>query len=48
MHKYLKDEQKYSFPATGLDRTLEFQEIEASEFVDNRHMNVVTTRTLPK
>jgi hypothetical protein len=27
-----------SFPATGLDRPLEFQEAEAPGFLDNRHM----------
>jgi hypothetical protein len=26
-----------SFPATGLDRPLGFQEVEAPEFLDNRH-----------
>jgi hypothetical protein len=30
-----------SFPATGLDRPLGFQEAEAPEFLDNRHMKVV-------
>jgi hypothetical protein len=29
------------FPTTGLDRPLGFQEVEASEFLDNRHMKVV-------
>jgi hypothetical protein len=28
---------KKSFPATGLDRPLGFQEVEAPEFLDNRH-----------
>jgi hypothetical protein len=27
-----------SFPATGLDRPLGFQEVEASEFLDSWHM----------
>jgi hypothetical protein len=30
-----------SFPATGLDRPLGFLEVEAPEFLDNRHMKVV-------
>jgi hypothetical protein len=30
-----------SFPATGLDRPLGFQEAEAPEFLDNQHMKVV-------
>ena len=30
-----------SFPATALDRPLVFQEVEAPEFLDNRHMKVV-------
>ena len=30
-----------SFPATGLDRPLGFQEVEAPEFLDNRHIKVV-------
>jgi hypothetical protein len=32
---------KKSFPATGLERPLEFQEVEAPEFLDNRLMKVV-------
>jgi hypothetical protein len=32
--------KKKSFPATGLDRPLGFQEVEAPEFLDNRHMKV--------
>jgi hypothetical protein len=35
-----------SFPATGLDRPLEFQEVEAPEFLDNRHMKVVRLSAL--
>jgi hypothetical protein len=30
-----------SFPATGLDKLLGFQEAEAAEFLDNRHIKVV-------
>jgi hypothetical protein len=32
---------KIIFPATGLDRPLGFQEVEAPEFLDNRHIKVV-------
>jgi hypothetical protein len=35
-----------SFPATGLDRPLEFQEVEAPEFLDNWHMKVVRLSAL--
>jgi hypothetical protein len=35
-----------SFPATGLDRSLRFQEVEAPEFLDNRHMKVVRLSAL--
>jgi hypothetical protein len=35
-----------SFPATGLDRPLGFQEVEAPEFLDNRHMKVVSLSAL--
>ena len=35
-----------SFPATGLDRPLGFQQIEATEFLDNRHMKVVRLSAL--
>jgi hypothetical protein len=35
-----------SFPATGLDKPLEFQEVEAPEFLDNRHMKVVRLSAL--
>jgi predicted nuclease with RNAse H fold len=35
-----------SFPATGLDRPLRFQEVEAPEFLDNRHMKVVRLSAL--
>jgi hypothetical protein len=31
----------HSFPATGQDRPLGFQEVKAPEFLDNRHMKVV-------
>jgi hypothetical protein len=31
----------YSNPITDLDRPLEFQEVEATRFLDNRHMKVV-------
>jgi hypothetical protein len=37
---------KKSFPATGLDRPLGFQEVEAPEFLDNRHMKVVRLSAL--
>jgi hypothetical protein len=33
-------------PITGLDRPLEFQEIEAPRFLDNRHMKVVRLSAL--
>jgi hypothetical protein len=33
--------KSFSFPATGLDRSFGFQEVEAPEFLDNRHMKVV-------
>jgi hypothetical protein len=35
-----------SFPATGLDRPLEFLEVEAPGFLDNRHMKVVRLSAL--
>jgi hypothetical protein len=35
-----------SFPATGLDRPLGILKIEASEFLDNRHMKVVRLSAL--
>jgi hypothetical protein len=35
-----------SFPATGLDRPLGFQEVEAPEFLDNRHMKAVKLSAL--
>jgi hypothetical protein len=35
-----------SFPTTGLDRPLGFQEVEAPEFLDNRHMKVVRLSAL--
>jgi hypothetical protein len=35
-----------SFPSTGLDRPLGFQEVEAPEFLDNRHMKVVKLSAL--
>jgi hypothetical protein len=37
---------KKSFPATGLDRPLGFQEVEAPEFLDNRRMKVVKMSAL--
>jgi hypothetical protein len=37
---------RQSFPATGLDRSLRFLEVEAPEFLDNRHMNVVRLSAL--
>jgi len=36
-----------SNPITGLDRPWRFQEVEASRFQDNRHMNVVRLSALP-
>jgi hypothetical protein len=38
--------KKKSFPATGLDRPLEFQEVEAPEFLNIRHMKVVRLSAL--
>jgi hypothetical protein len=35
-----------SFPATGLDRPLGFQEVEVPEFLDNWHMKVVRLSAL--
>jgi hypothetical protein len=35
-----------SFRATGLDGPLGFHEVEAPEFLDNRHMKVVRLSTL--
>jgi hypothetical protein len=35
-----------SFPAAGLDRPLGFQEVEAPEFLDNRHIKVVRLSAL--
>jgi hypothetical protein len=35
-----------SFPATGLDRPLGFQEIESPEFLNNRHMKAVRLSAL--
>jgi hypothetical protein len=35
-----------SFPTTGLDRPLGFQEVEAPEFLDKRHMKVVRLSAL--
>jgi hypothetical protein len=35
-----------SFPVTGLERPLGFQEVEAPEFLDNRHMKVVRLSAL--
>jgi hypothetical protein len=37
---------RWSFPATGLDKPLGFQEVEAPEFLDNRHMKVVRLSAL--
>jgi hypothetical protein len=37
---------RYSNPITGLDRPLGFQEVEASRFLDNRHMKVVRLSAL--
>jgi hypothetical protein len=37
---------KQSFPATGLYRSLGFQEVEAPEFLDNRHTKVVRLSAL--
>jgi hypothetical protein len=35
-----------SNPITGLDRPLEFQEVEALRFLDNLHMKVITLSAL--
>jgi hypothetical protein len=35
-----------SFPATDLDRPLEFLEVEAPEFLDNQHIKVVMLSAL--
>jgi hypothetical protein len=35
-----------SFPATGLEGPLGFQELEAPEFLDNRHMKVARLSAL--
>jgi hypothetical protein len=35
-----------SFPSTGLDRPLGFLDVEAPEFLDNRHMKVVMLSAL--
>jgi hypothetical protein len=39
-------EYSKSFPATGLDRPLGFQEVEAPEFLNNRQMKVVMLSAL--
>jgi hypothetical protein len=44
MYNYLV--QVKSFPATGVDKPLSFQEVEAPEFLDNRHMKVVRLSAL--
>jgi hypothetical protein len=33
--------KKKSYPITGLDSPLGFQEVEAQEFLDNRHIKLV-------
>jgi hypothetical protein len=33
--------KRYSFPATGLDKPLGFQEVEFPEFLDSHHIKVV-------
>jgi hypothetical protein len=40
------DDKKQSFPTTVLDRPLGFQEVEAAESLDNRHMKVVRLSAL--
>jgi hypothetical protein len=35
-----------SFPATGLEEPLGFQEVEAPEFLDSQHMKVVRLSAL--
>jgi hypothetical protein len=35
-----------NFPTTGLDRPLEFQEVEAPEFLENRRIEVVRLSAL--
>jgi hypothetical protein len=37
---------KLSFPATGLDRPLGFQELKVPEFLDNQHLKVVRLSAL--
>jgi hypothetical protein len=37
---------KVKHPITGLDRPLGLQEVEASRFLDNQHMNVVRLSAL--
>ena len=40
------EERGKAFPQTGLDGPLGFQEIEASEFLDNQHMKAVRLSAL--
>jgi hypothetical protein len=44
--KSMSRAQIKSFPATGLDRPLGFQEVEAPEFLDNRHIKVARLSAL--
>jgi hypothetical protein len=43
---FTRSKKRQSFPATGLDRPLGFQEFEAPEFLDNRHVKVVRLSAL--
>jgi hypothetical protein len=43
---YFGRKVKKGFPITGLERPLGFLEVEAPEFLDNRHMKVVRLSAL--
>jgi hypothetical protein len=47
LNLYLRHMSDKAFPATGLERPLGFQEVEAPEFLDNRHIKVVRLSALP-
>jgi hypothetical protein len=46
LNQELKTAIKKIFPVTGLDRPFRFQEVEAPEFLDNRHRKVVRLSAL--
>jgi hypothetical protein len=46
LDSFISWEGKKGFSATGLDRPVGFQEVEAPEFIDNRHMKVVRLSAL--